>query len=173
MKKLTVLKFPNPLLAKKSQPVHDYDQSLTDLAKAMLHTMYEEGGIGLAAPQVGQHRRLIVVDVRDGEGEEEEDIRNPAFYVNPRIVEQSGEVITEEGCLSVVEFTAEVKRAQAITLEYETTEGETRQEKMTDLKAVCVQHEIDHLDGKLFIDHLPQLKRQMVKKKLAKIARSA
>ncbi len=170
---LQVLKFPNPVLKQKSAPVTQYDSALGELAQAMLETMYVEGGIGLAAVQVGQLKRLIVVDARDGEGEGEPEHRNPCVYVNPRILESSGELVTEEGCLSVVEFTAEVKRAEKVLLEYETLAGETRQERLEDVKAVCVQHEIDHTNGKLFIDHLPLVKRQMVKKRLAKLARSA
>ena len=172
MATLPVLKFPNPLLQRKSATVTNFDEALRELAGAMLETMYVEGGIGLAAVQVGQHKRLIVMDVRDGEGEVEMEKRNPASYVNPRILESSGEVVTEEGCLSVVDFNAEVTRAEQVLLEYETLEGETRQESMTGAKAVCVQHEIDHTRGKLFIDHLPPVKRQLIKKRLAKLART-
>ena len=175
---LQVLQFPNPVLSQKSQQVTRFDAALRTLAEALLETMYQEGGIGLAAVQVGQLKRLVVTDLRDGEGagedgEDEEDRRNPCVYVNPRIIEQSGETVTEEGCLSVVEFTAEIKRAEQVLLESETLAGETRQKHLTGLKAVCLQHEIDHTLGKLFIDHLPPIKRQMVKKKLAKLARTA
>ena len=93
--------------------------------------------------------------------------------VNPIILDRSGNIVTEEGCLSVVEFTAEVKRAQYILLKYQTVSGEKKEEELTDLKAVCVQHEIDHLNGKLFIDRLPPLKRQLVRKKLIKLSKSA
>lgn len=157
----------------KSQPVTRFDDGLKQLADAMLATMYQEGGIGLAAVQVGQLKRLIVMDLRENEGEQEQQKRSPAVYVNPRIRESSGTLVTEEGCLSVVEYTAEVKRAEQVLLEYETLRGETRREAMAEIKAVCVQHEIDHTHGKLFIDRLPPIKRQMVKKKLAKLARSA
>ncbi len=170
---LQVLKFPNPVLKRKSQPVTRFDRALKTLAEDLLATMYQEGGIGLAAVQVGQLKRLIVVDLREGDGEEEAERRSPAVYVNPRIVESDGAIVTEEGCLSVVEFTAEVKRAEHVMMEYETLTGETRRENISDLKAVCVQHEIDHTLGKLFIDRLPPIKRQMVKKKLAKLARTA
>ena len=177
---LNVLTFPHPLLAQPSQPVTEFDEALKTLSKDMLETMYDEHGIGLAAPQVGQLRQMIVVDVREGEAEEEGERpegalrpRNPRVYVNPVIEAQSGEVVTEEGCLSVIEFTAEVKRAEQITLAYQTLTGEKKREELSGLAAVCVQHEIDHLQGKLFIDHLPPLKRQMVRKKLAKLARSA
>lgn len=173
MATLPVLKFPNPLLQRKSATVTNFDEALHELAGAMLETMYLEGGIGLAAVQVGQHKRLIVVDVRNGEGETEVEKRNPVCYVNPRIVESSGEIVTEEGCLSVVDFNAEITRAEQVLLAYETLEGETRQASMSGVEAVCVQHEIDHTRGKLFIDHLPPVKRQLIKKRLAKLARSA
>ncbi len=170
---LQVLKFPNPVLKRKSAPVTQFDAALRELAEAMLETMYVEGGIGLAAVQVGQLKRMIVVDARDGAGEEEAERRNPYFYVNPRILESEGETVSEEGCLSVVEFTAEITRAERVLLEYEDLAGETLQEALEGIKAICVQHDIDHTKGKLFIDHLPLVKRQMVKKRLAKLARSA
>lgn len=170
---LQVLKFPNPELMRKSLQVNPFDEALEQLAAEMLETMYQEGGIGLAAPQVGQLKRLIVVDVRENEGESEEERRTPRIYVNPEILERSGEMVTEEGCLSVVEYTADVKRAQRIRLAYQHLDGTTAEEVLEDLTAVCLQHEVDHLDGKLFIDHLPPLKRQMVKKRLAKLARTA
>jgi peptide deformylase len=177
---LQVLKFPHPVLKQEARPVTRFDADLRQLAESMLETMYEEGGIGLAANQVGQLRRLVVMDLRNGEAEgdkptrpKDQRPREPRSFVNPRVLEASGELVTEEGCLSVVEFTAEVRRAQRIELEYQTLEGELRRETLEDLGAVCLQHEIDHLNGKLFIDHLPPLKRQMVKKRLVKLARSA
>lgn len=170
---LQVLKFPNPVLKRKSAPVKQFDAALRELAEAMLETMYVEGGIGLAAVQVGQLKRMIVVDARDGVGEDETERRNPYFYVNPLILESEGETVSEEGCLSVVEFTADITRAEKVLLEYEDLAGETHQEALEGIKAICVQHEIDHTKGKLFIDHLPLIKRQMVKKRLAKLARSA
>ena len=170
---LQVLKFPNPVLKQKSLPVTQFDAELRALAASLLETMYTEGGIGLAAPQVGQLKRLIVVDVRDSEGEEEAEKRNPVVLVNPRILSRSEEMTTEEGCLSVEDFTAEITRARCIEVEYQTPRGEPKRETLEDIKAVCVQHELDHLDGKLFIDRLPPLKRQMVKKRLTKLARSA
>ena len=177
---LTVLTFPNPVLAEKSQPVTQFDKTLAKLAQDMLETMYAENGIGLAAPQVGQLRRMVVVDVgqevADVAAEKDdppERVADPHVYINPVIVEQSGETVTEEGCLSVTEFTAQVKRAERVVLAYQDLAGEKHQVALTGLHAVCVQHELDHLEGKLFIDHLPPLKRQMVRKRLAKLARSA
>jgi peptide deformylase len=168
---LPVLKYPHPLLRQKAKPVRRFDAELAKLADAMLATMYAEGGIGLAAPQVGQSRRLIVVDLNAGE---EEDVpREPRVYVNPEILEREGETVTEEGCLSVPDFTAEVTRAERIRLRYRTLAGETREEPLEGLAAVCLQHEVDHLQGKLFVDYLPPVKRQLVKKRLAKLAETA
>jgi peptide deformylase len=168
---LPVLKFPDPLLRRKAKPVREFDGELAALARAMLETMYAEGGIGLAAPQVGQSRQLIVVDLHAGE--EDRSTRAPRVYVNPSILEREGEIVTEEGCLSVPEFTAEVTRARRIRVHYQTLEGESREETLEELAAVCLQHEIDHLQGRLFVDHLPLVKRQLVKKRLMKLAESA
>ena len=179
---LPVHKFPHPLLKQEAKPVTRFDEELRQLADNMLETMYAEGGIGLAANQVGQLRRLVVMDLHaedpaEGEGGESvprlERPREPRVFVNPELREASGEIVTEEGCLSVVEFTAEVKRASRIVLAWQTLEGEPREEEFTEIAAVCLQHELDHLAGKLFIDHLPPLKRQLVKKRLAKLAQSA
>jgi peptide deformylase len=180
---LQVFKFPHPVLKQEAREVVRFDDELRQLAGNMLETMYAEGGIGLAANQVGQLKRMVVMDLH-AEDEEEperrpakrpraERPREPRVFVNPRILAASGEMITEEGCLSVVEFTAEVKRARSIRLAYQTLEGEPREEAFEELAAVCLQHELDHLAGTLFIDHLPPLKRQMVRKRLAKLAKSA
>jgi len=171
MAQLEVLRFPDPRLKQRSQEVTRFDDELRTLAENMLETMYAEEGIGLAAPQVGELRRLIVIDVRDGEGETEEERRNPWALCNPRVLSAEGEIVTEEGCLSVPEFTAEVKRASSVRVAYETLQGETRETDLQEIAAVCLQHESDHLDGRLFIDHLPPLKQQMVKKRLTKQAR--
>ncbi|MBI4084216.1 MAG: peptide deformylase [Candidatus Lambdaproteobacteria bacterium] len=184
MATLTVLKYPHPLLKQRAHPVTRFDAELGRLAEDMLQTMYLEGGIGLAAIQVGQLRRLVVMDLRDAPGApvaEEEDgeevdrelRRNPRVFVNPVITASSGETVSEEGCLSVSEYTAEVRRAAKVALSYQTPAGEARQEEFEGLGAICIQHEIDHLNGLLFIDRLPPLKRQMVRKRLAKLARSA
>jgi len=168
---LLVLRFPDPKLRQKAKPVTRFDEALARLAGDMLATMYAEGGIGLAAPQVGQSRQLVVVDLT---ADEEEGLpREPRAFVNPVILSREGEVITEEGCLSVPEFTADVARAERIRLRYRTLAGDTREEDMDGLAAICLQHEIDHLHGKLFVDRLPPLKRQMVKKRLMKLAQSA
>ncbi|MCH9044828.1 MAG: peptide deformylase [SAR324 cluster bacterium] len=178
MSVLQVFTFPHPVLTQEAKPVARFDSELKQLADNMLETMYAEGGIGLAANQVGQLKRLIVVDLRNEDQEElakprPERHREPRIFVNPSLLDASGETVTEEACLSVVDFTAEVKRAQRIVVGYQTLAGEAREETLEDLAAVCLQHEMDHLAGKLFIDHLPPLKRQIVKRRLAKIAKLA
>jgi peptide deformylase len=180
---LQVLKFPHPVLKQAARPVTRFDEELRLLSENMLETMYAEGGIGLAANQVGQLKRMLVMDLHAEDDEEAAPgeperprlarPREPQVFCNPRLLESGGEIVTEEGCLSVVEFTAEVRRASRIVLAWQTLAGEERQQAFEDLAAVCLQHEMDHLAGKLFIDHLPPLKRQLVKKRLAKLARSA
>ncbi len=158
MAPLQVLQFPDPRLKNVSVPVAKIDEDLRKLAAEMLQVMYDEPGIGLAAPQVGRSIRLIVMDTDwSNEGTE----RNPTVIVNPEIVSRDGEITWEEGCLSVPDFTAEVERAGHIVAKYHDLEGEEVTEDATGLRAVCFQHEIDHLDGILFIDRISRLKRSM------------
>ena len=168
---LTVHSFPDPVLKQKALPVKEFDEKLAELAGNMLETMYEERGIGLAAVQVGVLKQLVVVDLKSGE--EDISLREPRVFVNPHIVERSGETISEEGCLSVIEYRAEIKRAESIKLEFQDLQGEPRTMEAEGLLSICIQHELDHLQGILFIDHLPMLKQKMVKKRLAKLAREA
>ena len=168
---LTVHTYPDPALKHKAVMVTVFDRDLAKIANAMLETMYEEHGIGLASVQVGVLKQLVVIDLKSGE--EDTNFREPRIFVNPRITERSGETVTEEGCLSVIEFRAEVKRAERISLKYQDLKGKHQQLDAEGLLAVCLQHEIDHLLGILFIDHLPLLKQKMVKKRLAKQARQA
>lgn len=171
---LKVYTFPNPILRGKAQPVTRFDAVLEALARDMFDTMYAEGGIGLAAIQVGHLVQLVVTDLLNGtEQEGQPPRRDQRVWINPRILEAEGEMVTEEGCLSVGDFRAEVKRARKIRLAYQTLSGEPREEVLEDLAAVCLQHEIDHLNGKLFIDHLPPVKREMVKKRLIRLQRTA
>lgn len=165
---LNIRTFPDPILKQLAKPIEVFDQDLEKLANNMLETMYDSNGIGLAANQVGILKRLVVMDIFSGA--EELVNRDPHVFVNPKIVEKTGEVVSEEGCLSVVEFTAEVKRAEQIVLEYQDLKGNEQRLETDGLKAICLQHELDHLKGILFIDHLPLLKQKMVKKKLAKLA---
>lgn len=170
---LTVHRFPDPVLKKRAQPVAAFDAALKTLADDMLDTMYREGGIGLAAVQVGVLRRLVVMDLKNGEEQDGKPApHRPQVFVNPEILQAEGEVVTEEGCLSVTEFRAEVKRAARVEIAYHTLAGQPKREWLDEIGAVCIQHEIDHLNGKLFIDHLPLLKREMVKKRLIKMQRA-
>ncbi|MDH4248538.1 MAG: peptide deformylase [Deltaproteobacteria bacterium] len=185
MAKLTVLTFPHPTLKQKAKSVHTFDAELATLAKNMLETMYASDGIGLAAVQVGQLKRLVVMDVSPAETGEEPvstskgaknktpRVKDPKVFVNPVLLKGEGEVVTEEGCLSVTDFTAEVKRFERIEVEYQTLKGQTLRETLTGTASVCLQHEMDHLEGKLFIDRLPPVKRQLVKKRLARLAQGA
>ena len=168
---LTVHTYPDPALKRKAVMVTVFDRDLAKFADSMLETMYEEHGIGLASVQVGVLKQLVVIDLKSGE--EDTSLREPRIFVNPRITERSGETVTEEGCLSVIEFRAEVKRAERVSLEYQDLKGKPQQLDADGLLAVCLQHELDHLQGILFIDHLPLLKQKMVKKRLAKQAREA
>ena len=168
---LTVHTFPDPVLKQKALSVDEFDEKLSELAENMLKTMYEERGIGLAAVQVAVLKQLVVVDLKSGE--EDTSLREPRVFVNPRILDRSGETIYEEGCLSVTEFRAEVKRFESIKLEHQDLQGNPQTLEADGLLSICIQHELDHLQGILFIDHLPLLKQKMVKKRLAKLAHEA
>jgi len=161
---LEVLCFPDKRLRTVAKPVEQITVELKKLAENMIETMYDEDGVGLAATQINFHQRLVVIDVSEQ--------RNEAMVIiNPVIVEHSGEEISEEGCLSVPETHAEVKRAEYVTLEYLDLEGKQQVLNADGLLAVCIQHEIDHLDGKLFIDYLSPLKQKRIKTKLEKLQR--
>ena len=166
---LQVHEFPDPILQQHAMPVTVFDDKLRQLAADMLETMYEERGIGLAANQVAVLKQIVVVDVMAGD--EDHGQREPQVLVNPKIVAASGETAIEEGCLSVPEFRAEVPRAEKIKVEYQDLEGQPQTLEADGLLAICLQHEFDHLCGRLFIDYLPPLKQRMVKKRLAKLAR--
>ena len=166
---LQVHEFPDPILQQHAMPVTVFDDKLRQLAADMLETMYEERGIGLAANQVADLKQNVVVDVMAGD--EDHGQREPQVLVNPKIVAARGETAIEEGCLSVPEFRAEVPRAEKIKVEYQDLEGQPQTLEADGLLAICLQHEFDHLRGRLFIDYLPPLKQRMVKKRLAKLAR--
>lgn len=161
---LPIIEFPDPRLRTKAVPV-DLAQVATAafqrLIDDMLETMYEAPGIGLAASQVDVHQRFMVIDVS-----EEKD--TPRLFVNPEILQKSGEQVYQEGCLSVPGIYADVTRANQITVRAIGRDGQPFELEADGLLAVCVQHEMDHLDGKLFVDYLSPLKREMVRKKLAK-----
>jgi peptide deformylase len=149
------------ILKKKSEPVAVVDDALRALMDDMLETMYAAPGIGLAATQVDVHQRLIVIDVSA-------DRNDPLVLVNPEILSREGEIATEEGCLSVPGYFDEVKRAAKIRVRAQDRVGNTFERDCEDILAVCVQHEMDHIDGKLFVDYLSSLKRERVRKKLEK-----
>jgi peptide deformylase len=151
-----VLKFPDPRLREKSSPIETITDELRQLAADMCEVMYDEPGIGLAAPQVGECVRLIVVDT---EWSEEGAERSPLILVNPVLSEPEGKVLWKEGCLSVPDLEAEVERAERILLRATDLEGAEVVIRAEGLQAVCFQHEVDHLEGTLFLDHISQLKR--------------
>ncbi len=158
---LDILEFPDPRLRTIAKPVEKVDDSIRKLADDMLETMYEAPGIGLAASQVDQHIRLIVVDVSEDQDE-------PHVLINPEY-DILGEVIEyQEGCLSVPGFYEKVNRSDKIRVRALNQDGEAIEFEANDLFAICIQHEIDHLDGKLFVDYLSGLKRTRIKKKLEK-----
>ena len=161
MSKLNILEFPDPRLTTVAKEVVDFDEDLEKLVADMTETMYSARGIGLAATQVNVHKRLLVLDVSESQDQ-------PRVYINPQIVESSGEQVYEEGCLSVPGIYADVKRAEQVTVRAQNLDGSTFEEQLDGLHAVCVQHEMDHLIGRLFVDYLSPLKRNMVRKKLEK-----
>ena len=153
-----VLKFPDKRLREVSTPIEKITDEIRELANDMAEVMYDEPGIGLAAPQVGQIIRLIVVDTEWTADDAEQ---NPLVLVNPEIVEHSGQITWTEGCLSVPDFEADVSRASHVKLRASNLEGEDLEIDASELQAVCFQHEIDHLDGVLFIDRISRLKRNL------------
>lgn len=158
---LRILEFPDPKLRTKAVPVDKVDEALRRLIDDMFDTMYEAPGIGLAATQVDVHRRLLVADVSN----ERDD---PHVLINPVILQKDGLAVTEEGCLSVPGFYEEVERAEHVRVRYLNRDGEDVESDFEGMMAVCVQHEIDHLDGKLFVDYLSEAKRQRIRKRLEK-----
>jgi len=163
-----ILTVPNPVLKQVSQPVAAVDGELRALMDDMLETMYDAPGIGLAAIQIGVPKRVIVMDLA-----REEEPKAPRYFVNPEILWSSEEMQGyEEGCLSVPEYYDEVQRPSKVRLRYLNYQGETVEEEAEGLYAVCIQHEMDHLDGILFIDHLSRLKREQAVKKVKKLVKA-
>jgi peptide deformylase len=161
MAKLSILEFPDPRLRKTASPISTIDDDLRTLIDDMFETMYAAPGIGLAATQVNVHKRLLIADVSADQIE-------PHAFINPEIIEKDGEIVTEEGCLSVPGYYEEVQRAEHIRVRFENRDGEQVEMEAEGLLAVCVQHEVDHLDGKLFVDYLSEAKRQQIRKRLIK-----
>lgn len=165
MAKLTILEFPDPRLRTRAAPVKVVDERLRRLVDDMFETMYAAPGIGLAATQVDVHQRLLVADVSLDKTE-------PLVLINPEILQKDGVAVTEEGCLSVPGYFDEVERYGHIRVRYLDRDGKTVERDMEGLLAVCVQHEIDHLNGRLFVDYLSEAKRQRIRKRLVKDRRT-
>src|SRR6476469_4894302 len=167
-----IIEVPDPLLRQISTPVETVDDEIRALIADMFETMYAAPGIGLAAIQVGVPRRILVIDLQepaDPEDPESKPVRDPRVFINPEIVEHSDhDVPYTEGCLSVPDQYAEVDRPDRIRAKWLDLDGQPYDEEITGLLATCLQHEMDHLNGILFIDHLSRLKREMILKKLAK-----
>jgi len=161
---LPILRFPDPCLHRKATPVDLVDDSVRRLIADMAETMYEAPGIGLAATQVDVHKRIIVIDVS-------EDKSKLLAFINPEILERSGEQVCEEGCLSVPGIYEKVSRSERVRVRALDPQGKSFTLEAEGLLAVCVQHEIDHLEGKVFVEHLSQLKQGRIRAKLAKQAR--
>ncbi|NVD45712.1 peptide deformylase [Qipengyuania atrilutea] len=184
----TIIEAPDPRLKTVSEPVTEFDADLKTLAEDMFETMYDANGIGLAAIQIGVPKRILVIDLQepdedaepvpcdhDGHAHTHQPVKNdPRIFVNPEILDPSDDLTTyQEGCLSVPEIYADVDRPSACRVRYQDLEGNTHEEDLTGMMATCIQHEMDHLEGILFIDHLSRLKRQMALKKLDKLRRAA
>jgi peptide deformylase len=164
MAQLNILHYPDPRLRKSALPVETVDDSVRTLVANMLETMYAAPGIGLAATQVNVRKRVVVMDISENKDQ-------PRVFINPAILEREGGGEMEEGCLSVPGFYETVRRAERIRVSALDVEGEPFELEAHGLLAVCIQHEIDHLDGKLFVDYLSTLKRDRIRKKLEKQAR--
>jgi len=163
---LDILVYPDERLRKVAKPVETVDQEITTLVSDMLETMYDANGIGLAATQVNRHIQVIVMDLSESRDE-------PRVLINPKIIEKNGEQVYDEGCLSVPEYYAPVKRAEQIKITALDEQGEIYELEADGLLAVCIQHEMDHLAGRVFVDYLSRLKQDRVRKKLVKRARNA
>lgn len=165
MARLRIIKYGNPILRMKARRVEKIDARIQKLVDDMILTMKEDGGIGLAAPQVAESVALLVVDhsliTEDGK---------PEAYINPQILSAEGESLMEEGCLSIPEIRADVKRPEKITLSFQSIDGASHEQQFEGLLARVLQHEIDHLNGVLFVDRIGALKKQMLKKELKAIA---
>lgn len=166
MATLEILHYPDPRLRTRARPVEHVDANVRSLVRAMFETMYAAPGIGLAATQVDVHLRVIVIDVSADRSE-------PVCLINPEIVSLEGNCVTEEGCLSVPDVFEAVKRADTVQVRALDEDGSSRVVTATGLLAVCIQHEMDHLDGRLFVDRLSELKRSRIRKRFDKAHRRA
>ncbi|MDH5710511.1 MAG: peptide deformylase [Gammaproteobacteria bacterium] len=164
MAQLEILHYPDQRLRTTAKPVEKFDQQLQQLVKDMFETMYAAPGIGLAATQVNVHQQVIVIDIS-------QDRDQPLCLINPEVLESSGEEVSDEGCLSVPDIYEKVQRAERITVRARDQHGDEFTLQADELLAVCIQHEMDHLQGKLFVDYLSPLKQQRLRKKLEKARR--
>ena len=165
MAKLPILTFPAKTLKVESKPVEKVTSKLTDLVDDMFETMYAAEGIGLAAPQVGENLDILVLDIQKKDPlDPEKVVNNPICLINPKIIASEGSILYEEGCLSCPELLVEVDRYKDIIVEGLDAEGRPTQHKLSELAAVCVQHEMDHLKGKLLTDYISRLKRELYRK---------
>ena len=171
---LPIIETPDPLLRQISSPVEEVNDEIRALIDDMFDTMYAAPGIGLAAIQVGVPKRVLVIDLQEPEEEDGPPVRDPLVFINPEILSESEETKPyNEGCLSVPEMYAEVERPAEIRARWLDRDGVSHEEDIDGMLAVCLQHEMDHLEGILFIDHLSRLKRDMILKKLAKAKKLA
>jgi len=161
---LSILRYPDPRLHKVAQPVIEFDQALQDLVRDMAETMYAAPGVGLAATQVDVHRQIIVIDTSENHDRLQ-------VLINPRILSESGSQVCEEGCLSVPGIFEDVRRAERIVVEASDATGSVRTIEAEGLFAVCIQHEMDHLRGRVFVEHLSRLKQSRIRSKLEKESR--
>jgi peptide deformylase len=168
MARLTIHLYGDPILRRKAEPVPVVDDEIRQLAADMVETMYDANGVGLAAPQVGRSIRMLVADAshHDGAG-------GPRAFINPEIVDSWDEWIYDEGCLSVPGLTAELVRPEAVLVRFHDEQGQLHEEEFHQLWARVLQHEIDHLDGKLFVDRMSPMRRALVEKKLRELSRES
>jgi peptide deformylase len=162
---LKILEFPDPRLRTRATPVTQFDAAFSQLVDDMFETMYAAPGIGLAASQVDVHQRLIVIDVTKERSE-------PLVFANPEILSREGVALMEEGCLSVPNIFDEVRRAERVRARFQDRSGAVQERDFDGILAVCLQHEMDHLEGKLFVDYLSDLKRERIRKRLEKDRRA-
>ena len=176
MSVLEILEVPDPGLRAVAKPVAQIDESVRAIISNMFDTMYDARGIGLAATQVGIEQRIVVIDLQEPESDAEDakPVRTPLVYINPELVSVSEETsVYNEGCLSIPEQYAEVERPTRCRVKWLDADGASHEDDFDGLLSTCIQHEIDHLNGVLFIDHISRLKRDMVLKKLAKARKAA
>jgi len=165
---LPIIKAPDPILKKRCAPVEEVNDEIRTLMDDMLETMYAAPGVGLAAPQVSVHKRVIVVDTSRGDTD-----RSPIRMANPEILESSDDLaVYDEGCLSFPDQYAEVERPAKVSVRYLDYNNEVQEIEAEGLLSTCIQHEMDHLDGKLFVDHISMLKRNMILRKMSKLKKS-